>query len=194
MDVQRFGGDTLHMHLIRHEHITNNLKIKACQHFFSPKGTRQRRHGELRGSSESNELRFIHKARHQHQHGAKRSADTGAGGAGRKKESEGGREDEEKEREDRDGAGEEKGRGRMQQRSGGVDECVSPIVFTQFHPSNKSFKRGIREKVKAKQSKGETQRASRHAVQHCSKWFPTVIRHREEVMHVCRGVEVQKGI
>lgn len=159
MDVQRFGGDTLHMHLIRHEHITNNLKIKACQHFFSPKGTRQRRHGELRGSSESNELRFIHKAR-QHQHGAKRSADTGAGGAGRKKErkkeSEGGREDEEKEREDRDEAGEEKGRGRMQQRSGSVDECVSPIVFTQFHPSNKSFKRGIREKVKAKQRRDAT--------------------------------------
>lgn len=31
-----------------------------------------------------------------------------------------------------------------------LDECVSPIMFTQFHPSNKSFKTGIREKVKAK--------------------------------------------
>ncbi len=56
---------------------------------------------------------------------------------------------------DRDKAGKEKREAEreraMQQRSGGVDECVSPIVFTQFHPSNKSFKRGIREKVKAKQ-------------------------------------------
>lgn len=34
---------------------------------------------------------------------------------------------------------------------GCVDECVSPIVFTKCHPSNKSFKRGIRRKVKAKQ-------------------------------------------
>lgn len=66
-------------------------KSKPVNTSLVPKGTRQRRYGELRGSSESNELRFIHKAR-QHQHGAKRSADTGAGGAGRKKESEGGRE------------------------------------------------------------------------------------------------------
>lgn len=42
----------------------------------------------------------------------------------------------------------------MRQRSRGVDECVSPIVFTQFHPSNKSFKRGIREKGKSKAEEG----------------------------------------
>lgn len=81
--------------------------------------------------------------------------------AERKRVREGGREDEEKEREDRDGAGEEKGRGRMQQRSGGVDECVGPIVFTQFHPSNKSFKREIREKVKAKQRRDATGKQTR---------------------------------
>lgn len=42
----------------------------------------------------------------------------------------------------------------MQQRSGGVYVCVSPIVFTQFYPSDKSFKRGIREKAKAKHGRG----------------------------------------
>lgn len=63
------------------------------------------------------------------------------------------RQDGEKEGEDRDKAGKGDGKGRegeMRQRSRGVDECVSPIMFTQFHPSNKSFKTGIREKVKAK--------------------------------------------
>lgn len=40
----------------------------------------------------------------------------------------------------------------MRQRSG---QRVGPIVFTQFHPSNKSFKRGIGGEVKAKPGRGE---------------------------------------
>lgn len=69
----------------------------------------------------------------------RRSADTGAKGAGRPEKRtrevwKG------KGREDGDKARQRENR-EMQQRSGGVDECVSPIVFTQFHPSNKSFKR-----------------------------------------------------
>lgn len=69
----------------------------------------------------------------------RRSADTGAEGAGRPEKRtrevwKG------KGREDGDKARQRENR-EMQQRSGGVDECVSPIVFTQFHPSNKSFKR-----------------------------------------------------
>lgn len=102
-------------------------------------------------SRESGELRFIHKA-WRHEHGERRSADTGAAGAGRKKGNEAGWR--EREGEDRDKAGKGGGgkgrKGETQQRSRGVDECVSPIMFTQFHPSNKSFKTGIREKVKAK--------------------------------------------
>lgn len=66
----------------------------------------------------------------------------------------------------------------MQQGLGGVDECVSPIVFSRFPPSNKSFKRGIRKKIKAKQRRGE-QRVSQRTVQHCSKQFSTIIREEE---------------
>lgn len=55
------GADTLHMNLATHEHVSNNQIIKVCQHFFRPKGTEQRWHGALQGSTESNDLFIKHR-------------------------------------------------------------------------------------------------------------------------------------
>lgn len=55
------GADTFHMNLVLHEHVSNNQKIKVCQHFFRPKGTEQWWHGALQGSTESNNLFIKHR-------------------------------------------------------------------------------------------------------------------------------------
>lgn len=137
------GADTLHMNLAPHEHVSNNQKIKVCQHFFRPKGTEQRWHGALPGSTESNDLFIKH-----------RNTNMGRGEvltlelkvqAGEKIVREG----EEKDTEMKQERGEAEGE---HSRGQGVQMSVRPFVFTQFHPSNKSFNRGIRREVKKRRN------------------------------------------
>lgn len=59
--------------------------------------------------------------------------------------------------ETKQGNREEKRHGEKERAAAGVrdvDECVSPIVFSWFPPSNKSFKRGIKKKSRGEMSRG----------------------------------------